>query len=120
MEKHRTRQQVVELHFSGNNCSEILVRFMEIPSQNEHMDVSHLFEPTKLGMEFDSEEHAYEYYNKYAATIGFSVRKEYANKSKVHGYVTSRKFTIIKKVIEKETSEKRWSRNLERKLGRVV
>ncbi|XP_075089661.1 protein FAR1-RELATED SEQUENCE 5-like isoform X2 [Nicotiana tabacum] len=69
---------------------------MEIPSQNEHMDVSHLFEPTKLGMEFDSEEHAYEYYNKYAATIGFSVRKEYANKSKVHGYVTSRKFICYK------------------------
>nr|XP_016484692.1 PREDICTED: protein FAR1-RELATED SEQUENCE 12-like [Nicotiana tabacum] len=60
------------------------------------MDVSHLFEPIKLGMAFDSEEYAYEYYNKYAATIGFSVRKEYANKSKVHGYVTSRKFICYK------------------------
>ncbi|XP_060200856.1 protein FAR1-RELATED SEQUENCE 5-like [Lycium barbarum] len=50
----------------------------------------------KLGMEFDSDEHAYEYYNKYAGVIGFSVRREYANKNKVRGYVTSRKLVCYK------------------------
>ncbi|XP_009801826.2 protein FAR1-RELATED SEQUENCE 5-like [Nicotiana sylvestris] len=47
-------------------------------------------------MEFDSDEHAYDCYNEYAAAIGFSVRKEYANKNRVHGYVTSRKLTCYK------------------------
>ncbi|KAL3328379.1 hypothetical protein AABB24_035827 [Solanum stoloniferum] len=50
----------------------------------------------KLGMEFDSDEHAYDYYNEYASAIGFSIRKEYANKNKAQGYVTSRKFTCYK------------------------
>lgn len=50
----------------------------------------------KLGMEFDSDEEAYMYYNEYAGAIGFSIRKEYANKNKTHGYVTSRKLTCYK------------------------
>ncbi|KAF3631098.1 hypothetical protein FXO38_26794 [Capsicum annuum] len=51
----------------------------------------------KLGMKFDSDEHAYECYNEYATSIGFSVRKEYANKNRVQGYVTSTTFTCYKK-----------------------
>ncbi|KAG5620019.1 hypothetical protein H5410_005237 [Solanum commersonii] len=47
-------------------------------------------------MKFDSYDHGFEYYNEYAARIGFSVRREYANKSKIHGYVTSRKITCYK------------------------
>ncbi|KAK4735634.1 hypothetical protein R3W88_009895 [Solanum pinnatisectum] len=42
----------------------------------------------KLGMEFDSDEHAYDYYNEYASAIGFSIRKEYANKNKAQGQET--------------------------------
>nr|XP_016485342.1 PREDICTED: protein FAR1-RELATED SEQUENCE 7-like isoform X3 [Nicotiana tabacum] len=68
-------------------------RFMEITSSESQGGCN---VPIKLGMEFDSDEHAYEWYNEYAAAMGFSVRKEYANKNKVQGYVTSRKFTCHK------------------------
>lgn len=47
----------------------------------------------KIGTEFESDEHAYKFYNKYARLIGFSVRKDWVNRSKVHGQVVSRKFT---------------------------
>lgn len=50
----------------------------------------------KLGMGFDSEEHAYEFYNEYAGRVGFSVRKDYVNRSKVDGAVASRRFTCFR------------------------
>ncbi|XP_057423527.1 protein FAR1-RELATED SEQUENCE 5-like isoform X2 [Lotus japonicus] len=46
-----------------------------------------------IGMEFESDDHAYRFYYKYAILLGFSVRKDWANRSKVHGQVMSRKFT---------------------------
>ncbi|KAM3340128.1 hypothetical protein P3S68_029998 [Capsicum galapagoense] len=55
-------------------------------------------------MKFDSDEHAYECYNEYATSIGFSVRKEYANKNRVQGYVTSTKFTCYKEGIRPKAS----------------
>ncbi|XP_061358804.1 protein FAR1-RELATED SEQUENCE 5-like [Gastrolobium bilobum] len=50
----------------------------------------------KLGMGFDSEEHAYEFYNMYAGRVGFSVRKDYVNRSKVDGAIASRRFTCFR------------------------
>lgn len=50
----------------------------------------------KLGMGFDSEDQAYEFYNAYAGRVGFSVRKDYVNKSKVDGAVASRRFTCFR------------------------
>ncbi|XP_028122937.1 protein FAR1-RELATED SEQUENCE 5-like [Camellia sinensis] len=50
----------------------------------------------KLGMGFDSEDHAYEFYNAYAGRVGFSVRKDYVNRSKVDGAVASRRFTCFR------------------------
>jgi len=50
----------------------------------------------KIGTEFESDEHAYRIYNKYAKVVGFSVRKDWLNRSKVHGLVVSRKFTCSK------------------------
>ncbi|KAG8372487.1 hypothetical protein BUALT_Bualt12G0071200 [Buddleja alternifolia] len=50
----------------------------------------------KLGLEFENEEDAYKCYNEYAGVIGFSIRKEFVNKNKIHGYVASRKFTCWK------------------------
>lgn len=47
----------------------------------------------KLGMEFVSDEQAYGFYSRYAELVGFSVRKDWVNRSKVHGRVMSRKFT---------------------------
>ncbi|XP_031265054.1 protein FAR1-RELATED SEQUENCE 7-like [Pistacia vera] len=50
----------------------------------------------KLGMGFDSEDHAYEFYNAYAGQVGFSVRKDYVNRSKIDGAVASRRFTCFR------------------------
>ncbi|KAM1914090.1 hypothetical protein ACFX14_001945 [Malus domestica] len=47
----------------------------------------------KLGSEFESDEHAYKSYKNYARLVGFNVRKDWVNRSKVHGQVVSRKFT---------------------------
>uniref|UniRef100_A0A0E0KQJ3 FAR1 domain-containing protein n=1 Tax=Oryza punctata TaxID=4537 RepID=A0A0E0KQJ3_ORYPU len=46
----------------------------------------------RMGMEFESEHEAYEFYRYYGWKVGFNVRKEYANKSKKTGEITSRKF----------------------------
>ncbi|XP_028102314.1 protein FAR1-RELATED SEQUENCE 5-like [Camellia sinensis] len=45
-----------------------------------------------LGMEFPSEEVAYEFYNEFGRIVGFSIRRNYCNKSKKDGVMTSRKF----------------------------
>ncbi|KAL5864407.1 hypothetical protein ACOSQ3_001921 [Xanthoceras sorbifolium] len=50
----------------------------------------------KLGMGFDSEDHAYDFYNAYAGRVGFSVRKDYVNRSKIDGAVASRRFTCFR------------------------
>lgn len=50
-------------------------------------------EVLKLGTEFESDEQAYRFYHKYAELVGFNVRKDWVNRSKVHGRVMSRKFT---------------------------
>ncbi|KAH6831302.1 hypothetical protein C2S53_009497 [Perilla frutescens var. hirtella] len=50
----------------------------------------------KLGMGFDSETHAYEFYNAYAGRVGFSIRKDYVNRSKIDGAVASRRFTCFR------------------------
>ncbi|KAL0341074.1 UNVERIFIED_CONTAM: protein FAR-RED IMPAIRED RESPONSE 1 [Sesamum radiatum] len=58
-----------------------------------HSSCSSKHEVLKLGTEFESDEQAYRFYNKYAELVGFSVRKDWVNRSKVHGRVMSRKFT---------------------------
>ncbi|OEL28583.1 hypothetical protein BAE44_0010399, partial [Dichanthelium oligosanthes] len=45
-----------------------------------------------MGLEFGSEQEAYEFYRYYGWKVGFNVRKEYANRSKKTGEITSRKF----------------------------
>ncbi|KAM6573262.1 hypothetical protein CsatA_017342 [Cannabis sativa] len=50
----------------------------------------------KLGMGFNSEDQAYEFYNTYAGRVGFSVRKDYVNRSKIDGAVASRRFTCFR------------------------
>lgn len=59
-------------------------------------DEAHVEGVLKIGMEFESDERAYKFYNKYAGLVGFSVRKDWVNRSKVHGQVVSRKFTCSK------------------------
>ncbi|KAK2402304.1 protein FAR1-RELATED SEQUENCE [Trifolium repens] len=52
-----------------------------------------------LEMKFDSEAAAYEFYNEYSKRIGFGIRREYVNKSKKDGVLTSRRFTCFKEDI---------------------
>jgi len=48
-------------------------------------------------MEFDTEDHAYRFYNLYAGFVGFSIRKDWRNKSKLDNEtVMSRKFVCFK------------------------
>ncbi|XP_024639282.1 protein FAR1-RELATED SEQUENCE 5 isoform X1 [Medicago truncatula] len=49
-----------------------------------------------LEMEFESEALAYEFYNEYSRKCGFGIRREYANKSKKDGVLTSRIFMCSK------------------------
>ncbi|XP_027924928.1 protein FAR1-RELATED SEQUENCE 5-like [Vigna unguiculata] len=61
-----------------------------------NLTISGLDETPKLGMGFDSDEDAYEFYNAYAGRVGFSVRKDYVNRSKIDGAVASRRFTCFR------------------------
>ncbi|XP_043705446.1 protein FAR1-RELATED SEQUENCE 7-like [Telopea speciosissima] len=46
-----------------------------------------------IGMQFNSDNEAYDFYNSYGRRLGFSVRKEYVNKSKKDNTTTtSRRF----------------------------
>ncbi|XP_027077133.1 protein FAR1-RELATED SEQUENCE 5-like [Coffea arabica] len=54
----------------------------------------------KIGMEFQSEDEAYNFYNKYELVVGFSVRKDYLNKDN-DGVVTSKR-NILETIMGKE------------------
>uniref|UniRef100_A0A0E0K0T9 FAR1 domain-containing protein n=1 Tax=Oryza punctata TaxID=4537 RepID=A0A0E0K0T9_ORYPU len=63
-----------------------------------------------LEQEFVSEHEAYEFYRYYAWKLGFSVRREYANKSRRTGEITSRKFVCSRegfKAPDKRTNHTR-------------
>nr|XP_027124308.1 protein FAR1-RELATED SEQUENCE 7-like [Coffea arabica] len=53
----------------------------------------------ELGMEFNSEDDAYKFYNKYAFKMDFSVRKDYLNKDK-DGVTTSRRYSCCKEGVK--------------------
>ncbi|XP_027156651.1 uncharacterized protein LOC113757708 [Coffea eugenioides] len=54
-------------------------------------------------MEFQSEDEAYNFYNRYGLVVGFSVRKDYLNKDK-DGVVTLRRYTCCKEGISLKQS----------------
>ncbi|XP_024634834.1 protein FAR1-RELATED SEQUENCE 7-like [Medicago truncatula] len=62
----------------------------DIVQENNVSNVPH------LEMEFESEAFTYEFYNEYSKKCGFGIRREYANKSKKDGVLTSRKFVCSK------------------------
>ncbi|XP_028088063.1 protein FAR1-RELATED SEQUENCE 5-like [Camellia sinensis] len=51
---------------------------------------------SKVGMPFDSEQAAYDFYNMYGGKVGFSIRKAYANKNRQTKEITSRTFVCYK------------------------
>ncbi|XP_043717710.1 protein FAR1-RELATED SEQUENCE 5-like [Telopea speciosissima] len=57
----------------------------------------------QIGMHFNSESEAYEFYNSYGGRLGFSVRRKYGNKSKKDKTtITSRRFACNKQSIRKK------------------
>jgi zinc finger SWIM domain-containing protein 3 len=61
-------------------------------------------------LEFDSEEHAYQWYNEYAREVGFSIRKQWKNWDRFSGVISSRRFVCYKegfRKIDKRTDVKK-------------
>ncbi|XP_043705271.1 protein FAR1-RELATED SEQUENCE 5-like [Telopea speciosissima] len=59
----------------------------------------------QIGMHFNSESEAYEFYNSYGGRLGFSVRREYENKSKKDKTtITLRRFAYNKQSIRKKNN----------------
>ncbi|XP_043714414.1 protein FAR1-RELATED SEQUENCE 5-like [Telopea speciosissima] len=57
----------------------------------------------QIGMKFNSENEAYDFYNSYGGRMGFSVRREYAHKSKKDKtIITSRRFVCSKQGYRKK------------------
>jgi len=56
-------------------------------------------------MKFESEVATYDFYNDYNKRIGFGIRREYGNKSRIDGVLTSRRFTCLKRVRELLTKD---------------
>ncbi|XP_058073135.1 protein FAR1-RELATED SEQUENCE 5-like [Magnolia sinica] len=72
-------------------------------------------EQPKVGMEFTSDESAYEYYNSYAGKIGFSVRKDWVRKS--DGVILQRRFCCSKegrKYEKKQINQPKFNRPITR------
>ena len=53
-------------------------------------------------MEFDSEEHAHQWYNEYAKEVGFSIRKQWKNEDRFSGVISSRRFVCYKEGYRKK------------------
>ena len=66
-------------------------------SQNANIDVE--WKP-KLGMEFDSIEEAWNFWNNYGGKMGFGVRRAYRNKSQKDGSITTCRFVCSKEGVK--------------------
>ncbi|KAB1203979.1 Protein FAR1-RELATED SEQUENCE 5 [Morella rubra] len=56
-------------------------------------------------LEFRDDEHAYDWYNRYAISAGFSIRRHAGFKNKEKGYYTSRSFVCSKEGLRKEKEQ---------------
>ena len=65
----------------------------ENDDDSQKLDIDYI---PKLGIEFCSEQKAYDFYNECRRNSGFSIQKEWCNKRKKDGVVTLRKFTCCK------------------------
>ncbi|XP_027173408.1 protein FAR1-RELATED SEQUENCE 7-like isoform X2 [Coffea eugenioides] len=78
----------------------------EMGDKEDQLDMTQKGFIPYYGQLFDSDDEAYKFYNMYAATIGFGVRKEYCNKDKL-GMVTSRKFACNKEGFRRQDKRDR-------------
>ncbi|XP_043698176.1 protein FAR1-RELATED SEQUENCE 5-like isoform X2 [Telopea speciosissima] len=60
--------------------------------ENDHASLKKLGSEPYVGLQFESEDEAYEFYNAYAMEKGFSIRKSRVERSKVDKSVLSRKY----------------------------
>lgn len=86
----------LDLNVEQNCCSPNVIHINDAQSGHPSTGETSTSNVLGIGTEFESDEHAYRFYNKYARLVGFSVRKDWVNRSKVHGQVVSRKFTCSK------------------------
>jgi hypothetical protein len=86
------------------------VSFKHFVTLNVPMELT----PSK-GMQFELDESAYSFYNEYGRAIGFSIRKEYVNKCKKIGIVTSRRLVCEKEGIRCNDKRNNNIKNLEQK-----
>ncbi|KAK2988112.1 hypothetical protein RJ640_017444 [Escallonia rubra] len=61
---------------------------VQLQSSQSNVHGGKVHEVPELGMEFDTEQHAFDYYSEYAHRVGFSVRKQHVKKRR--GVVTRR------------------------------
>ena len=81
----------------GESYNKFIVNFFLGIMIGIHVPSNVLMESTPFkGMKFEADEIAYDFYNEYGRKTGFSIRKEYANKCKKIGVVTSRRFVCAK------------------------
>ena len=78
-----------------DNSVDKLVNIIHEQNEEHGQDSIADIEP-RLDMIFESEVAAYKFYNEYSKRIGFGIRREYENKSKKDGVLTSRRFTCYK------------------------
>ncbi|KAJ4956859.1 hypothetical protein NE237_013642 [Protea cynaroides] len=74
-----------------NTAKKVGLRKSNVPMENKCIEDGRF----EFGLEFESEEKAYDFYNGYAGKVGFSVRKDWLNKSK-NGIVQSRRYCCSK------------------------
>ena len=65
-------------------------------------------------MEFDSEEHAHQWYNEHAKEVGFSIRKQWKNEDRFSGVISSRRFVCYKEGYRKKKKKKRQASGCEK------
>ncbi|XWS50579.1 hypothetical protein CRYUN_Cryun12cG0098800 [Craigia yunnanensis] len=85
-----------DLNVEQDRCSPKVNHFLATQSSLPSKGETNTDGVLKIGIEFESDEHACRFYNKYARLLGFSIRKDWVNRSKIHGQVVSRKFTCSK------------------------
>lgn len=85
---------ILDLNINQASISPTTTRINLVQSTSSRSEVT--VDIFKLGTVFESDEDAYAFYTKYAKLFGFSVRKDWVNRSKVHGRVVLRKFTCSK------------------------
>lgn len=63
----------------------------------------------EIGLEFNTLEEAWNHWVNYGKQMGFSVRKHFANKSKIDGEITSRGFVCSKEVVRQIDKRNVWT-----------